>query len=102
MELSYVAILSAITVLQGKEDYQPDFEDLDQPLTAEMKAYKTKVAAAYSQILDILCKSEVADSLGKETLRQGVMAPEELYAQLYGSIQQAGYDLLVCTSVALT
>ncbi|KAF9137122.1 hypothetical protein BGX30_010536 [Mortierella sp. GBA39] len=92
MELSYVAILSAITVLQSK-DHQPDFEDLDQPLTAETKAYKAKVAAAYSQILDILCKSEVADSLGKETLRQGVMAPEELYAQLYGSIQQAGYDL---------
>ncbi|KAG0064637.1 hypothetical protein BGZ90_002112 [Linnemannia elongata] len=94
MELSYVAILSAITVLQSKEeDHQPDFEDLDQPPTAEMKAFRAKVAAAYSQILDILCKSEVADSLGKETLRQGVMAPEELYAQLYGSIQQAGYDL---------
>lgn len=93
MELSYVAILSAITVLQSQEDHQPDFEDLDKPLTAEMKAYKTKVAEAYSQVLDILCKSEVADGLGKETLRQGVMAPEELYAQLYGSIQQAGYDL---------
>lgn len=94
-ELSYVAILSAITVLQSKEDQQPDFEDMDQPLSAEMKAYKTKVAASYSQILDILCKPEVADGLGKETLRQGVMAPEELYAQFYGSIEQAGYDLQV-------
>ncbi|KAF8946203.1 hypothetical protein BGZ47_001091 [Haplosporangium gracile] len=93
MELSYVAILSAITVLQSKEDHQPDFEALDRPLSAEVKAYKTKVAASYSQILAILCKSDVADGLGKETLRQGVMAPEELYAQLYGSIQQAGYDL---------
>ncbi|KAF9148213.1 hypothetical protein BG015_010068 [Linnemannia schmuckeri] len=93
MELSYVAILSAITVLQSKEDHQPDFEDLDRPLSAEVKAYKTKVAASYSQILDILCRSDVAEGLGKETLRQGVMAPEELYAQLYGSIQQAGYDL---------
>ncbi|KAK3807506.1 MAG: hypothetical protein J3R72DRAFT_464770 [Linnemannia gamsii] len=93
MELSYVAILSAITVLQSKDEQQPDFEDLDRPLSAEMKAYKAKVATSYSQILDILCRSDVAESLGKETLRQGVMAPEELYAQFYGSVQQAGYDL---------
>ncbi|KAG0277824.1 hypothetical protein BGZ95_005267 [Linnemannia exigua] len=93
MELSYVAILSAITVLQSKDEQQPDFEDLDRPLSTAMRAYKAKVAASYSQILDILCKSDVAENLAKETLRQGVMAPEELYAQFYGSVQQAGYDL---------
>ncbi|KAF9132700.1 hypothetical protein BGW39_011563 [Mortierella sp. 14UC] len=93
MELSYVAILSAITVLQSKEEQQPVFEDSDRPLRAEMKDFKVKVASSYSQILDILCKSDVADSLGKETLRQGVMAPEELYAQFYGSVEQAGYEL---------
>ncbi|KAG0217658.1 hypothetical protein BGX33_009943 [Mortierella sp. NVP41] len=93
MELSYVAILSAITVLQSKEDQVPDLDDSDRPLSAEAKAFKANVAASYSQILDILCKPDLADSLGKETLRQGVMAPEELYAQFYGSIQQAGYDL---------
>ncbi|KAF9910674.1 hypothetical protein EC991_005980, partial [Linnemannia zychae] len=93
MELSYVAILSAITVLQSKEEKQPNFEDLDRPVSAEMKAHKATVAAFYSQILDILCKPDVADSLGKETLRQGVMAPEELYAQFYGSVEQAGYEL---------
>ncbi|KAF9931607.1 hypothetical protein FBU30_009880 [Linnemannia zychae] len=93
MELSYVAILSAITVLQSKEDQQPEYEDINVSPCAKVKSFRDTVASSYSQILDILCKSDIADKLGKETLRQGVMAPEELYAQFYGSIQQAGYDL---------
>ncbi|KAF9945771.1 hypothetical protein BGZ72_000986 [Mortierella alpina] len=92
MELSYVAILSAMTVLQSKDDHSPD-EDDNVAIRDDVQEARLGVAALYSQILRIMCRSDIADSLSKEIVRQGTMAPEELYAQLYGSIQQAGYGL---------
>ncbi|KAI1319144.1 hypothetical protein EDD11_004787 [Mortierella claussenii] len=94
MELSYVAILSAITVLQSKQDQSPLEEDqFDEQTNHYLQGARNKVARTYSQIMSIMCRSKVAEDLGKETLRQGVMSAEALYTQFYGSIQQAGYDL---------
>ncbi|KAF9275775.1 hypothetical protein BGZ68_010523 [Mortierella alpina] len=92
MELSYVAILSAMTVLQSKQDHSPDKDD-SVAVRDDVQEARLGVAALYSQILRIMCRSDVAENLSKEIIRQGTMAPEALYTQLYGSIQQAGYGL---------
>jgi hypothetical protein len=95
MELSYVSILSAMTVLQSKQDEPPEINDPIEPISQELQDARQNMAKAYSQIITIMCRTNVAESLGKETLRQGVMSPEALYTQFYGSVQQAGYDLEV-------
>ncbi|KAF9987416.1 hypothetical protein BGZ75_000629 [Mortierella antarctica] len=93
MELSYVAILSAMTVLQSKHDHSPDKDDSVAAKDDGVQEANLGVAALYSQILRTMCRPDVAESLSKEIVRQGTMAPEALYSQLYGSIQQAGYSL---------
>ncbi|KAF9169633.1 hypothetical protein BGX21_008019 [Mortierella sp. AD011] len=90
MELSYVAILSAMTVLQSKHD-QP-LDDLYEQ-NRHIQEARNKVAKDYSQIMKIMCRSGIAESLSKEVLRQGVMSSDALFSQFYGSIQQAGYEL---------
>lgn len=84
MELSYVAILSAVTVLQGDRS-------ASQPSTKESKG---RVAGMYDQLFSIMC-GDVFDSLDKETGRQGAMAPDALYTLLYNAVLQAGYQLKV-------
>ncbi|KAF9991945.1 hypothetical protein BGZ65_012896, partial [Modicella reniformis] len=93
MEMSYVSILSAMTVLQSKEDQSHGPDDPLQHVNRELSDPRRETAKMYSRILKIMCRSSVADELGKETLRQGIMSPEGLYTQFYGSIQQAAYDL---------
>ncbi|KAF8975046.1 hypothetical protein BGZ46_009481 [Entomortierella lignicola] len=92
MELSYVAILSAITVLQSKQDQIPEQDDLYEQ-NRHIQEARDDVAKEYSQIMKIMCRSVIADGLSKEVLRQGIMSSEALFSQLYGSIQQAGYTL---------
>ncbi|KAG0211288.1 hypothetical protein BGX28_008233 [Mortierella sp. GBA30] len=91
MELSYVAILSAMTILQSRQDEDLD-EDYDK-FNRELQKQRVEVALLYSQILRVMCRVNVVESLSKETVRQGIMSPEALYSQFYGSIRQAGYDL---------
>ncbi|KAK3806781.1 MAG: hypothetical protein J3Q66DRAFT_358462 [Benniella sp.] len=92
MEMSYVSLLSALTVLQSSQDQPPELDPV-QPVDTNLLKSKRKIARMFSQILSIICRSNVAEGLEKETLRQGIMSPEALYTQFYGSIQQAGYDL---------
>jgi hypothetical protein len=94
MEMSYVSLLSALTVLQSSQDQPPELDPV-QPVDTNLLRSKRKIARMFSQILSIICRSNVAEGLEKETLRQGIMSPEALYTQFYGSIQQAGYDLEV-------
>ncbi|KAF9190949.1 hypothetical protein BGZ50_009733 [Haplosporangium sp. Z 11] len=92
MELSYVAILSAMTVLQSKQD----LDSMDDSIKQEhpvIRDLRKRVAGSYSQILRIMCQSSVRKGLDKEILQQGIMGPEALYSQFYGSVQQAGYEL---------
>ncbi|KAG0245594.1 hypothetical protein B0O80DRAFT_528125 [Mortierella sp. GBAus27b] len=93
MEMSYVSILSAMTVLQSNLDQPPELDDQVQSVDRRLLDSKKAIAKTYSQILILMCRSDIAEGLGKETLRQGVMSSEALYTQFYGSIQQAGYDL---------
>ncbi|KAI8597955.1 hypothetical protein EDD21DRAFT_356799 [Dissophora ornata] len=93
MELSYVSILSAMTVLQSVQDQPFEQEELSDNAHQYLQDARKTVAKAYSRILKIMCRSNIAESLEKETLRQGIMSSEALYTQFYGSIQQAGYDL---------
>ncbi|KAG0254968.1 hypothetical protein BG011_005410 [Mortierella polycephala] len=92
MELSYVAILSAMTVLQSKQDLDP-MDDSNKQEHSVIRDLRKRVAGSYSQILQIMCRSSVERGLDKEILQQGIMAPEALYSQFYGSVQQAGYEL---------
>ncbi|KAF9109908.1 hypothetical protein BGX27_007011 [Mortierella sp. AM989] len=91
MELSYVALLAAITVLQSKQDQQLEDDLYEQ--SRYIQEARDKVAKDYSQIMRIMCWSVVAEELSKEVLRQGIMSSDALYTQLYGLIQQAGYEL---------
>ncbi|KAG0098939.1 hypothetical protein BGZ93_009822 [Podila epicladia] len=90
MELSYVAILSAITVLQGDRS-------ASKPSTEEAKE---KVAGMYDQLFSIMCGC-VSESLDKETSRQGAMAPDALYTLLYNAVLQAGYQLKLETHLLI-
>ncbi|ORZ11702.1 hypothetical protein BCR41DRAFT_356787 [Lobosporangium transversale] len=83
MELSYVAILSAITVLQSKQDQSPELEHNDplSPLYRQLQESSNAVAKMYSQIMKIICRSNIAEELGKEILRQGVMSPEAMFTR---------------------
>ncbi|KAG0353768.1 hypothetical protein BG005_007016 [Podila minutissima] len=90
MELSYVAILSAITVLQGDKS-------VSEPSTEEAKE---KVAGMYDQLFSIMCGG-VSESLDKETSRQGAMPPDALYTLLYNAVLQAGYQLKLETHLLI-
>ncbi|KAF9311970.1 hypothetical protein BG003_006768 [Podila horticola] len=90
MELSYVAILSAVTVLQGDKS-------TSQPSTEEAKE---KVAGMYDQLFSIMC-GDVSKSLDKETARQGAMPSDELYTLLYNAVLQAGYKLKLETHLLI-
>ncbi|KAG0345271.1 hypothetical protein BG004_003825 [Podila humilis] len=88
MELSYVAILSAVTVLQEKND-----EDASNEV-------KAQVEGLYDQLFSTLCGS-MSESMDKETIRQGAMAPEALYSMLYNAVLQAGYNLKTGTHLLM-
>ncbi|KFH69075.1 hypothetical protein MVEG_05877 [Podila verticillata NRRL 6337] len=90
MELSYVALLSAVTVLQRDKS-------ASQPSTEEAKE---RVAGMYDQLFSIMC-GDVFDSLDKETARQGAMAPEALYTLLYNAVLEAGYQLKLETHLLI-
>ncbi|GJJ74349.1 hypothetical protein EMPS_06707 [Entomortierella parvispora] len=93
MELSYVAILSAMTVLQTDQEQPSTLDEHTVTLSDEAIESKRRVAGYFSQILSLMCVPATVEGLGKEIQQQGVMAPESLYSQFYGSIQQAGYEL---------
>ena len=93
MELSYVAILSAMTVLQTDQEQSSSLDEHTQTLSSGAAESKRRVAGYFSRILSLMCVPGTVEGLGKEIQQQGVMAPESLYSQFYGSIQQAGYDL---------
>lgn len=93
MELSYVAILSAMTVLQTDQELPSTLDEQAENLSDEAVESKRRVAGYFSRILSLMCVPETVEGLGKEIQQQGVMAPESLYSQFYGSIQQAGYDM---------
>ncbi|KAF9158119.1 hypothetical protein DFQ26_007957 [Actinomortierella ambigua] len=83
MELSYVALLSAITVLkQMRDDATPLADDQQR-----------RISAMYSHVVQLCTQDSVRDSLAEETTRQGVLTPESLYFQLYQSVLDAGFRL---------
>ncbi|KAF9405533.1 hypothetical protein BGZ94_003487 [Podila epigama] len=94
MELSYVAILSAVTVLQGKKR-----DDSNSSLS--FHDICDKVANMYDQLLAIMCDANMSQSLDQETIRQGIIAPHELFTQLYNGVMQAGYTLKRETHLAV-
>ncbi|KAG0280551.1 hypothetical protein BGZ95_009674 [Linnemannia exigua] len=97
MELSYVSLLSAITVLNnrhGKENHEEANGDRDLkrgvvvPLGAE-----DPLGKLFAQLLGIMMRIEVAEDLAKETMRQGVISPDLLYFRLYMAVENAGFQL---------
>ncbi|KAG0030129.1 hypothetical protein BGZ82_007581 [Podila clonocystis] len=90
MELSYVAILSAVTVLQGDRS-------ASKPSTEEAKE---KVASMYDRLFSIMCGG-ISKRLDKETAQQGAMAPDALYSLLYNAVLQAGYQLKLETHLLI-
>ncbi|KAG0025105.1 hypothetical protein BGZ81_007413 [Podila clonocystis] len=90
VELSYVAILSAVTVLQGNKS-------ASEPSTKEAKE---KVASTYDRLFSIMCGT-ISESLDKETAQQGAMAPDALYSLLYNAVLQAGYQLKLETHMLI-
>ncbi|KAG0219320.1 hypothetical protein BGX33_003595 [Mortierella sp. NVP41] len=96
MEQSYISLLSAITVLNsrqedsnGEDDTQAD---MDTGVHVGLGAYGP-VGKLCAQLLGIMIQASVAGGLDKETLRQGVFSPVSLYIRLYMTIQNAGYHL---------
>ncbi|KAG0091293.1 hypothetical protein BGZ92_001027 [Podila epicladia] len=81
MELSYVAILSAINILTTHSDSTNVKED-----AARTNAKACHVEKLYSILLRIMTHKNIADRLGQETVRQGDLTPEALYIQLYSGI----------------
>ncbi|KAF9581602.1 hypothetical protein BGW38_001328 [Lunasporangiospora selenospora] len=98
MELSYVAILSVLTVLQEKPAQEVNGDD-----PCEMaREFKAKVAGIYADILEIMCDPSVVEGLGKETAQQGLMSAESLYTQFYNATQQAGYHFSAASHLSMT
>ncbi|KAG0036504.1 hypothetical protein BGZ82_004131 [Podila clonocystis] len=95
MELSYVAILSAINTLTTHNDSTDIKGD-----AARMNARARHVEKLYSILLRIMTQKTVADRLGQETVRQGDLTPEALYLQLYSGIL-ANYRLQIKDHVLL-
>ncbi|KAF9102387.1 hypothetical protein BGX29_004649 [Mortierella sp. GBA35] len=96
MEQSHISLLSAITVLNsrqedsnGEDDTQAD---MDTGVHVGLGAYGP-VGKLCAQLLGIMIQASVAGGLDKETLRQGVFSPVSLYIRLYMAIQNAGYHL---------
>ncbi|KAG0284185.1 hypothetical protein BGZ96_011452 [Linnemannia gamsii] len=96
MELSYVSLLSAITVLNSRLDYEGVNDgEVGVPSVAPVEAIETDdpVGKLYAQLLSIMTRPVVAEGLTKETLRQGDLSPDTLYIRLYKAILNAGYHL---------
>ncbi|KAF9899780.1 hypothetical protein EC991_008333 [Linnemannia zychae] len=96
MELSYVSLLTAITVLNSRYEEGEGGENA----VAEMKengvvlpGTEDSVGRRYAELLGAMTKAEVAEGLEKETLRQGVISPGTLYIRLYNAVLKAGYQL---------
>ncbi|KAF9978051.1 hypothetical protein BGZ73_003978 [Actinomortierella ambigua] len=83
MELSYVAILSAITVLKQMRDEATPLSD----------DHLHKISAMYSHVIQLCTQDSARDGLAEETVRQGVLTPENLFLQLHHSILDAGFRL---------
>ncbi|KAF9147852.1 hypothetical protein BG015_010437 [Linnemannia schmuckeri] len=103
MELSYVSLLSAITVLnhrqsdRGSDDHE-EVNDKTAPENVNVVAAaqirdEDPVSKLYAQLLGIMTRPSVAEELSKETLRQGVITLDTLYIRLYKAILNAGYQL---------
>ncbi|KAF8931358.1 hypothetical protein BGZ47_011872 [Haplosporangium gracile] len=103
MELSYVSLLSAITVFNrrqgnsgsgGHEGVNDESvpENVNVVAAAQIRA-EDPVGKLYAQLLGIMTRSSVAEDLSKETLRQGVISLDTLYIRLYKAILNAGYHL---------
>ncbi|KAF9382138.1 hypothetical protein CPC16_009503 [Podila verticillata] len=97
MELSYVAILSAINILST---HHRSTDDKDDATRANAKA--RHVEKLYSILLRIMTQKNVADLLGQETVRQGDLTPEALYLQLYSSVLTANYHFQIKDHVLLS
>ncbi|KAG0334549.1 hypothetical protein BG000_008233 [Podila horticola] len=96
MELSYVAILSAINILTTHNNSTDIKED-----ATRMNASVRHVEKLYSILLRIMTQKDIADRLGQETVRQGDLTPEALYLQLYSGIL-ASYNLQIKDHVLLS
>ncbi|KAG0226077.1 hypothetical protein BGW41_004276 [Actinomortierella wolfii] len=83
MELSYVAILSAITVLKQRRDDST-------PISVDQMH---SISAKYSHLIQLCTQDSMRLGLEEETMRQGVLTTESLYFQLYQSILEAGFQL---------
>lgn len=106
MELSYVSLLSAITILNSRHTDNNDHERVDggEPTVVVLEGV-SEVAAAigaedpveklYTQLLGIMTRPNVVEDLDKETMRQGAISPDALYIRLYKAILNAGYRLQV-------
>lgn len=92
MELSYVAILSAINILAT---HHVSTDDKDDATRANAKA--RHVEKLYSILIRIMTQKNISGRLGQETVRQGDLSPETLYLQLYSSVLAANYHLQVCS-----
>ncbi|KAG0057934.1 hypothetical protein BGZ89_001729 [Linnemannia elongata] len=105
MELSYVSLLSAITVLNSRyTDCDDHGRVYGSKSTVKAPENMRAVAAAaigaedpvgklYAQLLSILTRPSVVNDLEKEIVRQGVISSDALYFRLYNSILNAGYHL---------
>lgn len=107
MELSYVSLLSAITVLNsrytdcddhgrvyGSESTLKAPENMRAVVAAAIGA-EDPVGKLYAQLLGILTRPSVVNDLEKEIVHQGVISSDVLYIRLYNSILNAGYHLQV-------
>ncbi|GJJ75338.1 hypothetical protein EMPS_07696 [Entomortierella parvispora] len=93
MELSYVAILSAINVLNSKKEHEQVQCD-DGVENEQVKVEnRNRVGAMYSQLVRIMTAPVMSESLTKEIERQGAMTADALYLQLYQAIVGAGFPL---------
>ncbi|KAF9277087.1 hypothetical protein BGZ68_009529 [Mortierella alpina] len=75
MEQAYVCILSIISVLQKG----------GRPLGSSIESAR--------KLLRVMTQPRIAERLGEEIRRQGVLAPGALYSEVYQAMTNAGYPL---------
>lgn len=80
MEQAYVCILSIISVLQKG----------GRPQCSSIESAR--------KLLRVMAQPRIAERLGEEIRRQGVLAPGALYAEIYQAMTNAGYPLEVNAS----
>lgn len=105
MELSYVSLLSTITVLNSRLDHEGVNDgEVGVPSVAPVEAIETDdpVGKLYAQLLSIMTRRGVVEGLIKETLRQGVLSQDTLYIRLYKAILNVGYHLQVILPIFTT